>query len=94
MDPDQFAQLMTAITADLGAVRAALGRIEAALRAIEPNPDQLMTTEEAAEYLGVSEHTMQKLARRGRIPAVQITKGYRFYRRDLRALALRQDERE
>ena len=92
MEQSQFETLRGEITAGMEAVRDGLARIEKALRALEPNLDQMMNVQEAAEYLRVSEHTMQRLAQRGRVPAVHVTKGYRFYRRDLQALAPQTDE--
>ena len=42
--------------------------------------DRLMTREEVAEYLGVSERTIHRLERRGSLPRIEITKQVIRYR--------------
>jgi excisionase family DNA binding protein len=42
--------------------------------------DRLMTREEVAEYLGVSEMTIHRLERRGSLPRVEISKRVIRYR--------------
>ncbi len=47
-----------------------------------PGPDRLLTSQEAAELLGLPERTVRHLARTGKIPAARFGRQYRF-RRDL-----------
>ena len=46
---------------------------------------EILTTEEAAQYLKTSPDTIKRLARAGRIPGVKIGRAWRFRRRDIDA---------
>jgi excisionase family DNA binding protein len=45
--------------------------------------NDIMTTEEAAEFLKLTSFTVRDYARRGTIPARKVGKGWRFYKPDL-----------
>jgi len=46
---------------------------------------EILTTEEAAQYLKTSPDTIKRLARAGRIPGVKIGRAWRFRRGDVEA---------
>jgi len=46
---------------------------------------EILTTEEAAQYLRTSPDTIKRLARTGRIPAVKFGRAWRFRKRDIEA---------
>lgn len=45
--------------------------------------DTLMNTCKAADYLGLTELTVRRLARNGQVPAAKIGRSYRFKREDI-----------
>ncbi|MCX5890287.1 MAG: helix-turn-helix domain-containing protein [Deltaproteobacteria bacterium] len=45
--------------------------------------DEVLTTEEAAEFLKLTPFTVRDYARRGILPARKVGKGWRFFRPDL-----------
>ena len=45
--------------------------------------EQLITSEEAAQLLGIHPKTLQQMARSGKIPAVRVGKYWRFRNSDL-----------
>lgn len=47
----------------------------------KPQPDDLMTTEEAGRLLGLSPDMVRWLEREGRLPAQRTTNGLRLFRR-------------
>jgi len=46
---------------------------------------EILTTEEAAQYLKTSPDTIKRLARTGRIPGVKFGRAWRFRKRDIEA---------
>ena len=44
---------------------------------------EVLNTEEAAQFLGISAFTIREYAKRGSIPANKIGKSWRFYKPDL-----------
>ncbi|MBM3500603.1 MAG: helix-turn-helix domain-containing protein [Armatimonadetes bacterium] len=46
---------------------------------------EILTTEEAAQYLKTSPDTIKRLARAGRIPGVKFGRAWRFRKRDIEA---------
>ncbi len=44
---------------------------------------KLMNVEEAAEYVGLSNFTVRRLAKNGALPAAKIGRVYRFKREDI-----------
>jgi nitrogen PTS system EIIA component len=47
--------------------------------------DEVLTTEEAAEFLKLTPFTVRDYARRGILPSRKLGKGWRFYKPDLLA---------
>lgn len=47
---------------------------------------EILTAEQAAEYLQIHKVTVYKYIRAGLLPAVKLGKVYRIYRRDVEAL--------
>lgn len=45
--------------------------------------NDIMTTDEAAEFLKLTSFTIRDYARRGKLPARKVGKGWRFYKPDL-----------
>lgn len=54
------------------------------------NLNRLMTIFEAAEYLGVSQFSLRKMARDGSVPAGKVGKQWRFRGEDLNAFIQKQ----
>ena len=55
----------------------------------EPSPQQnVLTLQEAAHYLRLSEMTVLRLARQGKVPGVQIGRQWRFSREKIEKLIL------
>lgn len=48
-----------------------------------PEPDDILTADEAAAFLKVSTKTLLKLARGGELPASKVGRAWRFVRSDL-----------
>ena len=50
-----------------------------------PDPDDIMTVKEVAEYLKFSESTIYRMVHRGDLPAQKIGGGWRFSRKNIDA---------
>jgi len=48
---------------------------------METTENEIMTTEEVAQYLRLAEATVYKLAQAGEIPAVKVGRAWRFKRK-------------
>ncbi|MGH2400371.1 MAG: helix-turn-helix domain-containing protein, partial [bacterium] len=53
---------------------------------VEIRDREVLTVEQAAEYLQIHKVTIYKYIRAGLLPAAKLGKVYRIYRRDLEAL--------
>jgi len=53
------------------------------------NKPEVMTTAEVAEYLRLSQRTVQKLARKGKLPGIKLEGRWRFDRRAIEELLRR-----
>ncbi|HEY3247320.1 MAG TPA: helix-turn-helix domain-containing protein [bacterium] len=58
-------------------------------RPAAPQERELLTVEQAAEYLQVHKVTVYKYIRAGWLPAAKLGKVYRIFRRDVEALLTR-----
>jgi excisionase family DNA binding protein len=50
---------------------------------LQPPPESIWNSCEAAQYLRISPRTLTRMARRGEIPSIQIGRLWRFRRADL-----------
>lgn len=74
MPSDDCSEAIERLTAEVRALREEL---------LGKGPDELLTTRQAAQVLGLTERAMRQLAHRRTIPAVHVGRRLRFRRSDL-----------